>query len=184
MHHGSSSSIPVSIQRMLFYLAMPFVMLLLLLVVYTLARAFSRDRQVLAMNIAAAVILHATVVLLFFMPTLQRVALGWFACIPLDAPAAAPYVAGAVGSFWLHDPDQLCYQGYHRAWALGLGLPLLLLVCGLLPAAILWVALRSKHQDQQLPGEYSSFGCYRTLACIYKPPFRLWEVAVMLSSLF
>jgi hypothetical protein len=31
--HGSSSSIPVSIQRMLFYLAMPFVMRLLLLAV-------------------------------------------------------------------------------------------------------------------------------------------------------
>jgi hypothetical protein len=56
------------------------------------------------------------------------------------------YVAAAVGSFWLHDPDQLCYQGYRRAWAFELGLPLLVIVCGLLPASILWVSLRSREQ--------------------------------------
>jgi hypothetical protein len=59
----------------------------------------------------------AMVVCFFFMPLILRSTFGWFACIPIDAPVAAPYVAGAVGSFWLHDPDQLCYQGYHRAWA-------------------------------------------------------------------
>jgi hypothetical protein len=113
--HGSNSSIPVSIQRMLFYLAMPFVMWLLLLVLHMLVRALSRDRQVSALTVTATIAHTATVVLLFFLPTLQRVALGWFACIPIDVPVAAPYAVGAVGSFWLHDPDQRCYQGYHRA---------------------------------------------------------------------
>jgi hypothetical protein len=178
--HGSSSSVPVSIQRMLFYLAMPFVMLLLLLVLHMLARALSRDRQVSSVNVTATIVLSATVVLLFFLPTLQRVALGWFVCIPIDVPVAAPYAARAVGSFWLHDPDQRCYQGYHRAWALGLGLPLLLLVAGLLPAAILWVTLRNRQLEQQLPGETSSFNrSYKIMDFIYKPTCRWWEVVVM-----
>jgi hypothetical protein len=79
------------------------------------------------------------------------------------------------GSFWLHDPDQLCYQGYHKAWALGLGLPLLLLVCGLLPAAILWVALRSKHRLTD-PVSVSNYGF---LIRSYKPANCWWEAAVL-----
>jgi hypothetical protein len=106
------------------------------------------------------------------------IAFGCFVCIPIDAPFAAPYAAGAVGSFWLHDPDQLCYQGYHRAWALGLGLPLLLLVCGLLPAGILWVVLRNKQRKTP----HASICCLKFLVWPYKPRYCWWDVKVLLQT--
>jgi hypothetical protein len=118
------------------------------------------------------------VVCFFFAPSALRVAVGWFACITIDVPVAAPYVAGAVGSFWLHDPDQLCYQGYHRAWALGLGLPLLLLVCGLLPAAILWVALRNNQQK----APHTSAVCMVFLVWCYQPSYCCWDAAVTMQT--
>jgi hypothetical protein len=175
--HGSSSSIPVSIQRMLFYLAMPFVMLLLLLAAEASIFKLFRTKQAAAVRIRDRLGSSAMVVCFFVMPSILRSTFGWFACIPIDVPVAAPYVAGAVGSFWLHDPDQRCYQGYHRAWALGLGLPLLLLVAGLLPAAILWVALRNRHRWTDPVFRHN----YGFLVRSYKPEFCWWEAAVLLQ---
>jgi hypothetical protein len=182
--HGSSS-MPVSVQRMLFYLALPVVMWLLLLAVNAVhalirmwrSRSASYDTVVCWKGRAAVA---AMVVCLFFLPAVLRIALSWFACIPIDAPVAAPYVAGAVGSFWLHDPDQLCYQGYHRAWALGLGLPLLLLVCGCLPAAILCAVLRRKQQEA--PDAHASALSLAFLVWCYKPEYCWWDAAVLMQT--
>jgi hypothetical protein len=175
--HGSSSSIPASIQLMLFYLAMPFAMLLLLLAAEASVFRLFRSKQAAAVGLRDKLGSSAMVVCFFFMPSILRSTFGWFACIPIDAPVAAPCVAGAVGSFWLHDPDQLCYQGYHRAWVLGLGLPLLLLVCGLLPAGILWVVLSNRHRLNN-PVFMRNYGF---LVRSYKPTYCWWEAAVLLQ---
>jgi hypothetical protein len=167
---------------MLFYLAMPFVMFAVLVVLDVVAHILLRNRQLNAVSLNATVGINAMVVSFFFMPSILRSAFGWFACIPIDAPVAAPYVAGAVGSFWLHDTDQLCYQGYHRAWALALGLPLLLLVCGLLPAGILWVVLRQMHQQHHLPSGNSQLYSCVFLQSIYRPACRWWEVLVFCET--
>jgi hypothetical protein len=173
--HGSSSSMPVSVQRMLFYLAMPFAMLMLLLAADASLFKLFCSKQAAASSVMDRFGSSAMVVCFFFLPSILRSTFSWFACIPVDAPVAAPYVAGAVGSFWLHDPDQLCYQGYHRAWALGLGLPLVLLVCMLLPAAILWVVLLNKHRLAD-PVFMRHYGF---LVRLYKPAVCWWEVAVI-----
>jgi hypothetical protein len=52
-------------------------------------------------------------------------------------------------------------------------------VAGLLPAAILWVTLRNRQLEQQLPGETNSFNRYKILDFIYKPTCRWREVVVM-----
>jgi hypothetical protein len=173
--HGSSSSIPVAIQRMLFYLAMPVVMLVLLLAAEASVFKLFRSRHAAVVGVRDRLGSSAMVVCFFFLPSILRSTFGWFACIPIDAPAAAPYAAGAVGSFWLHDPDQRCYQGYHRAWAFGLGLPLLVLVCGLLPASILWVVLRNK-QHLTDPAFMRHYGF---LVRPYMHDYCWWEVAVL-----
>jgi hypothetical protein len=108
--HGSSS-IPVGIQRMLFYLVTPVVLLVLLLIVCSAVPAVLRNRQSLAASLKGHLLVTTIVVCFFFMPAILRSTFGWFACIPIDVPVAAPCAAGAVGSFWLHDPGQLCYQG-------------------------------------------------------------------------
>jgi hypothetical protein len=81
-----------------------------------------------------------------------------------------------VGSFWLHDPDQLCYQGYHRAWAFGLGLPLMVIVCGLLPVGILWVSLRNKAQHLAHLSALNNNSSSSSVC--YKPAYGWWEVVV------
>jgi hypothetical protein len=92
------------------------------------------------------VVLVRTVVVLvfFFLPSLLRTAYGMFACVQLDSAPSFELQArvtffqfNAVGSFWLLDTDQQCFQGYHRNWAVGLGVPLLLLLCGVVPAGII-----------------------------------------------
>uniref|UniRef100_A0A383VKX8 TRP C-terminal domain-containing protein n=1 Tax=Tetradesmus obliquus TaxID=3088 RepID=A0A383VKX8_TETOB len=175
--HGSSSSIPVSIQRMLFYLAMPFAMLVLFLVVDAFIFRLFPKKQAVAVGLRDKLGGSAMVVCFFFMPSILRSAFGWFACIPIDAPIAAPYAAGAVGSFWLQDPSQLCYQGYHRAWALGLGLPLLLLVCGLLPASIVWVVHNKQRLNDPLFMRHYGF-----LVRFYKPAYCWLEAAVLMQT--
>jgi hypothetical protein len=114
-------------------------------------------------------------VLFFFMPSILHSTFGWFACIPIDALVAAPYAAGAVGSFWLYDPDQLCYQGYHRAWAFGLGLPLLVIICVLLPASILRASLRNKASRLTNPSTLKHNGF---CSVCYLPAYGWWEVVV------
>jgi hypothetical protein len=69
-----------------------------------------------------------------------------FACIHIDGPAAAPYAAAAVGWFSVLDTNAGCFKdGWHRVWSLALGLPLLLLVCVVLPVFIVAFTVRHTH---------------------------------------
>uniref|UniRef100_A0A383V756 Tyrosine-protein kinase ephrin type A/B receptor-like domain-containing protein n=1 Tax=Tetradesmus obliquus TaxID=3088 RepID=A0A383V756_TETOB len=181
-HGSSSSSIPVSIQCMLFYLSMPFVVLVLLPALDSVCVLLYRKRPALstaAVGWRERLAVAVTVVFIFFAPSVLWIAFGWFACIPIDAPVDAPYVAAAVGSLWLHDPGQLCYQGYHRAWALGLGLPLLVVVCGLLPAGILWAVLRNR---QRHTPHATNMPCLKCLVWPYKPSYCWWDASVLLQT--
>jgi hypothetical protein len=66
------------------------------------------------------------------------------------------------------DIQQPCWQGWHRAWALGLGLPLLLIFCVAMPAAVagvLWAhraALATPHVRHRLGHLYMPWrpACY------------------------
>jgi hypothetical protein len=87
-----------------------------------------------------------------------------------------------VGSFWLHDPGQLCYQGYHRAWAFGLGLPLLVVVCGLLPATLLWVLLRHRQQLQLPTQDSNRMSGHSFLVFVYRPVYCWWELVVLFEN--
>ena len=68
-------------------------------------------------------------------------------CVALDVPASFPYDAAAVGSYLASDMSEQYYisGGYHRAWALGLGVPLLVLFCFVVPFGLfvfLWLSRR------------------------------------------
>ncbi|KAF6255050.1 hypothetical protein COO60DRAFT_1641839 [Scenedesmus sp. NREL 46B-D3] len=87
------------------------------------------------------------VVTFFFLPSVMRTVFGLFVCIPLDKPAASPYSAHAVGSFWVYDVDIVCFKpGWHRALSLGLGLPLIEPLCISLPAAIVCLTLMNRRR--------------------------------------
>jgi hypothetical protein len=77
-------------------------------------------------------------VVFLFLPTWVSTTLALFTCIQLDRPATWPYQAEAVGTWWVEDMSQQCYSpvGYHKHWALGLGIPLVVLLCLMLPGGV------------------------------------------------
>ena len=87
--------------------------------------------------------LMCIVTLFFAYPFLVRVSLGMFACLQLDVSSNPhdPYpqfaVANASRGYWVHGMQQACFEGWHLPWALGLGLPGVLLFCVATPLALL-----------------------------------------------
>jgi hypothetical protein len=133
------TSIPVPAQKLLFALLTPVVVLCMLLCGELLLslRCRPNRRRSRITTAVAGIRMRDRFVSLFvcmafmFLPTWAHAAFSLFACIPLDVEASFPYAADAVGLYWTHDLSTQCYApgGYHKPWALGLGLPLLLLLC-------------------------------------------------------
>lgn len=71
-----------------------------------------------------------------------KAALSFFACVRTDDAAKGPYAQYAVrnhtGGYWMLDMSQECYSGWHKAWAFGLGLPAVLVLCVGVPVGMLW----------------------------------------------
>jgi hypothetical protein len=87
--------------------------------------------------------LMCVVTFFFAYPFLVRLSLGMFACLQLDKAGdpGDPYpqfaVANASRGYWVHAMQQACFEGWHLPWALGLGLPCVLLFCVATPLALL-----------------------------------------------
>ncbi|KAF6256734.1 hypothetical protein COO60DRAFT_84981 [Scenedesmus sp. NREL 46B-D3] len=141
----SSSSVPLPVQKLLLSVSMPLMVLLALLALHAVQavvthyksrvrRADADDQGVGSIGIQASQL--SLVVLFFFWPMLSRTVLAMFACMRLDKPVQPPFVAEAVGLWWELDMNQQCLAGYHLTWALAVGVPGVLLVCIVLPAAL------------------------------------------------
>ncbi|KAF6256060.1 hypothetical protein COO60DRAFT_147777 [Scenedesmus sp. NREL 46B-D3] len=79
------------------------------------------------------------------------------------------------GSFWAVDLNMQCWAGYHRVFAIGMGVPLLLIVCLGLLACILYKALSYRHKlcNNHVIRHYGS------LFRAYKSRFCWWESVVV-----
>jgi hypothetical protein len=124
---------------------MPVAMLLVLLILDMLLLQACNMKRVRRPSTAVALVHRlgstAMIVSLFFLPSLQRTVFWLFACIPLDRAAHLPHMANAVGTFWVFDASILCLEGWHKLFALGLGVPLTALLCVVLPAVIVYITL-------------------------------------------
>jgi len=86
-----------------------------------------------------------------------------FACLQLDRADNIhdPYpqfaVANASRGYWIHAMQQACFEGWHLPWALGLGLPCVLLFCVVTPLALL-VFLTLNKSKLQRPNVRAQFG--------------------------
>ena len=118
------------------------------------------------------------VTLFFFYPFLVRVSLSMFACYPID-DAQAPSntfpqyaIANATYGYWVSDIQQPCWQGWHKVWALAVGVPCVVLFCLVVPVATFWVLFsnRGRLQDPQFKG-YVGFLYHN-----YRPKRFYWEV--------
>lgn len=144
-----SSIVPVPVQKVVLGLCVPLVILFVLMVVEFLwwvykthsmvsLRGRIRRSTVTVVGVRDRFISLFVCMSFLFLPTWMHTVLSLFTCVPLDEPAAWPYAANAVGSFWAQDMNERCYApgGYHRSLALGLGIPLLLLLCFVLPVGL------------------------------------------------
>jgi hypothetical protein len=141
----TASSLPLSVQRVIFYISMPIAMLIVLLVIEILLLQTCKGKRVRRPGTAVTLVHRlsstAMIVLFFFLPSLQRTMFGLFACIALDRDAPPPQMANAVGTFWVTDTSTLCLEGWHKAFALGLGVPLIAMLCVVLPAVIVYITI-------------------------------------------
>lgn len=184
--------VPVALQKVLLSLLTPTALLVILWCIDAgMIRLRKRNGGLLPTmstesgNGAHGVFARTLIVLMFFfLPTLLRTAYGMFACVYLDSAPSVElqsretfYQFDAVGRFWQLDIDQQCLEGYHKGWALGLGIPLLLLLCGAVPfgmLSFLWVRrerLQEVYYLQHFGFLYSS----------YRPATYFWEGVVALQ---
>jgi hypothetical protein len=149
-----SSKLPLAMQRQLVYFLSPVFVLVGVLMVQWLTWALVRWvvplvwRKEGATQQPASLVLRKLPVTLLVLayyanPTLARAAISFFACLRIDrvppevwlppnATAALNHTAG----YWVSDITQQCFTGYHMRWALGLGLPFILLWCIGVPVAM------------------------------------------------
>eukprot|EP00878_Enallax_costatus_P014426 GHUV01015087.1.p1 GENE.GHUV01015087.1~~GHUV01015087.1.p1 ORF type:complete len:551 (+),score=45.93 GHUV01015087.1:463-2115(+) len=178
----SNGQLPAGLKKTFFYLITPLVMMAAVLVLEgCLHLLHIRSRRTAAASTVDRLASTAMVVLFFFLPSLVRTTLNLFACAQIDKLGASSTDAGlaAVGRFWLLDLNQPCFQGYHRAWALGLGIPLTILVCVALPVTIVCLTVRGQKRhlySPRVPHHYMFL--YKT----YKPSRSYWEACVTLKT--
>ena len=117
------------------------------------------------------------VVLFFFYPSLVRLSLSMFACIPLDNSGNTPYpeyaLANATRGYLVSDIMQACWEGWHKVWALALGIPCVLLYCLGVPLCIAVLLVTNKDKLQQ--GTHCT-ACLGFLYHNYRNERFYWEV--------
>lgn len=117
----------------------------------------------------------------FFLPSVVRYILSLFVCVPLDDPQAPPYpwTAAAPGTYFLLDLNQQCWHGWHQVWALAYGIPVVFLLCGVLPcglAALIWANRKNLHA----PSFRRRWGW---VVRVYRPERAAWEAVVVCKTI-
>ena len=180
-----SEGAPLTIKRMLVYMFAPFGILAAVLgiqcVIWGIKRLIRKQQMsTLGAQLRSALIVSCLVVLFTFYPMFLRVALGFFACIPLDNPHSPkdPYpqfaVANATQGYWVGNMQQACWEGWHRSWALGLGLPTMILSLFGVPLGI-WFALWYR-RPQVATGQNGYITSLGFLYHNYRKKRYYWEV--------
>jgi hypothetical protein len=81
-------------------------------------------------------------------PTLVKAALSFFACIRIDDASKGPYpeysIRNHTAGYWVSAIQQECFAGWHRPWALGFGLPAVLVLCVGVPVSLFLFLRRSQ----------------------------------------
>jgi hypothetical protein len=182
-----NSRTPVAVQKVLFGLLMPLAILSVLLCCEVLLSLFCRRSRLLHSQRHLSMTDRSLSLFLcmsfLFLPTWTHAVSSLFACVLLDVATSPPYEANALGSFWAQDMSERCYtrDSYHMAWALGVGIPLLLLLCVGLPLGLfgwLWLSKRrGKLADDHFRSQFGFL--YRT----WREDVCWWEAVVVLQTI-
>ena len=186
--------VPMPVVKQLIYLILPLAVLIGVCMASALFLGMTRwwshrqgaagARVSLLSALVARLPVIVLVVLYTFYPSLVRVGLSFFACLRLDNflhPSGDGEVANALArhGYWVYYMQQECLVGWHKVWALSLGIPCVLIFCMGVPVAIVAGLVANKAKLYE-PGFHQHFGSlYRT--------FRLkrfyWEAVVAVQTL-
>jgi hypothetical protein len=117
------------------------------------------------------------VIVFFFLTNLSKVALSMFACIDLEGDAAGQL---PTLQLWLLDVSVQCGSPVHRRWKLVLGVPLVVLMFGVLPVAVgvlLW-AVRRRLTEPEVQRHIGFLYIH------YRPQVFWWQVVELLQTLW
>ena len=145
------SSIPRGVDGLMVCLAAPLAVLLCVLLLRAALRggliflASKMGKQCsLLPPFRVDVVVSSLVALFFFYPFWVRASLSMFACYGLDSNsrAAGPYpeyaIANARFGYWVSNMNQACWEGWHLRWAVGLGVPCVLILVIGVPLGFWW----------------------------------------------
>jgi len=169
--------LPAAFQKVLICLLTPVGILLAVLLIEVAMRYLRPRSSVVVGHDFASVVMC---IIFMFLPAWVSTALSLFACVPLDDPDVWPYQAESVGRFWVQDMSIPAFQGRHRGWALGLGIPLTLLFCLVLPVATFTFMWVSRSRGRLADADFQQrFGfLYR----LWRDEMCWWEAVVVLQT--
>lgn len=127
-------------------------------------------------NLRSVLPVCALVCLSFFLPWLVRIGLGFFACISIDKPNSQYAISNAKHGYFASSIEQACYTGWHRKYALSLGVITFLMFCVGVPVG-LWVLLYRNRSKVDAPTPSRLSFLYRA----YRPQQYYYEVVVTLQ---
>lgn len=178
--------LPVAVVRQLVYLLAPVAMFIAVVLLQCCVRLGHRawrlsHKRAMAQGVLSEVWgripVIAIVTLMFFYPSLIHVALSMFACYPIDT-AGGLYpqyaVANASRGYWQYDMQQACWEGWHRSWALGLGLPFTAIFCVGVPLSIMLLLWFNRQRHDELSFRKHCGVLYR----LYQKRCYAWEAVV------
>jgi len=174
-----SKGLPVPVQKLLICLFTPVGVLCCVLAIEAVLHFLRPQKSASAGHDFASVVMC---IVFMFLPTWVHTALSLFTCVPLDNPVQPPFQAEAVGRWWVEDLSELCYSrsGYHRGWALGLGIPLTLLFCVALPAGVavfMWYARKNGRLHNPQFKRHYGWICRQ-----WRDEWCWWEAVVLLQT--
>ena len=175
-----SKSAPVAVQKLLICLFTPFGVMCAILLIEGVMHCVRPSRL---KNVGHDFVSVVMCIVFIFLPTWVNTALSLFTCVALDAPPLPPYQADAVGSWWVEDTSQLCYSrsGYHSGWALGLGIPLALLLCVVLPSCVFLFMWYHRKQGKLADIEFQQH--YGFMYRQWKDGWCWWESVALLQTI-
>lgn len=160
MQRDSDSNLPMGMKKWLVYLAAPLASMVVLSLLWLLVWPSHRDldypghRMPLVMYLRPRITVTIMVALHFFYPTLVRIALAMFDCVPVKGldPATGGVV---VTDFWAYDLSITCWSGWHLRVAVPLGVVFALLLCVILPCAV--VVLMWRNRTRLSDGRFKAY---------------------------
>lgn len=158
------ASVPAPVAKLLVYLSMPLMVAVVECVVFSMVNVLSGRQKRQRLPVTVVLLVSA----FFTLPGWVQAVFSFFNCYGIQDPTLTHSL------WWVPHMAQACYVGYHRIWALALGVPCLICCCAI-PTAILIGLWRNRKRLS----ERSFCESYGHLYCLYIKRAFWWECVIL-----